>query len=63
MGLAFELTADRDKPDVEGVIWIDEESAELRYVEFGYTDPPWEVTMPWTTESPRPVLRPPDFVV
>lgn len=42
IGLAFEPTADRDTPDVSGVLWLDELTAELRFVEYRYTDPPWE---------------------
>ena len=43
VGLAFEpLHFDRDRVDVEGVLWIDRESSRLRTLEFTYTgiDPP-----------------------
>ena len=38
VGLAFEPTRGRDVPDVEGTLWLDEESAELRRLELTYTD-------------------------
>ena len=37
VGLRFEPDRDRDLPDVEGVIWLDEASGRLDRVEFGYT--------------------------
>jgi len=43
VGLAFEPTMDRDKPDVAGVLWINTETAELEFVEFRYTNPPWDL--------------------
>jgi len=43
IGLAFEPTRDRDRPDVSGVLWLDEETAELRFAEYRYTDPPWDI--------------------
>ncbi len=44
VGLAFEPVPDRDKPDVEGVLWVDAVTGELRDLEFRYTDPPWSVS-------------------
>jgi hypothetical protein len=43
IGIGFEPTADRDMPDVSGVLWLDEQTAELRFVEYRYTDPPWDL--------------------
>lgn len=37
VGLEFVPLADRPEPDVHGVLWIDRATAELRYVEYGYT--------------------------
>lgn len=36
IGLAFEPMPDHTLTDVRGVLWVDRESAELRYLEFGY---------------------------
>ena len=38
VGLVFEPTRGRDVPDVEGTLWLDEETAELRRLEIRYTD-------------------------
>jgi len=38
VGLAFEPTRGRGVPDVEGTLWLDEESAELRRLDLRYTD-------------------------
>lgn len=38
IGLAFEPIRGRQTPDVSGVLWLDRETAELRRVEYGYTD-------------------------
>lgn len=40
IGLAFEPVRRRDLPDIQGVFWLDERTAELRYLEFGYTGLP-----------------------
>ena len=37
VGLRFEPDRERDRPDVEGVIWLDEASGRLDRVEFSYT--------------------------
>lgn len=37
VGLAFEPLRGRRLPDIEGVLWLDALTAELRFVEFGYT--------------------------
>lgn len=37
VGLAFEPVRGRRLADINGVLWLDRRSAELRYVEFGYT--------------------------
>jgi hypothetical protein len=36
-GIAFELAAGREPPDVRGTIWLDERTFELRLVEFRYS--------------------------
>jgi len=38
VGLAFEPTRGRDVPDVEGTLWLDDATAELRRLELSYTD-------------------------
>lgn len=40
VGLSFEPLRGRRLPDVEGVLWLDERTAELRHVEFTYTGLP-----------------------
>jgi hypothetical protein len=40
IGLAFEPTRGRRVPDVQGVLWLDRASAELRLMEFEYTRAP-----------------------
>jgi hypothetical protein len=40
VGLAFEPARGRRRSDVRGVIWMDARSAELRSVEYEYTQPP-----------------------
>jgi hypothetical protein len=37
VGLEFVPLAGRREPDVRGVLWLDRATAELRYVEYGYT--------------------------
>lgn len=37
VGLAFEPNRERRRPDIEGVLWIDKETAVLRELEFRYT--------------------------
>jgi hypothetical protein len=37
VGLAFEPAKKRKKPDVAGVLWLDQKTAELRFVEFRHT--------------------------
>jgi hypothetical protein len=37
VGLVFEPTRGRNVPDVEGTLWLDEETAELRRLELRYT--------------------------
>jgi len=38
LGLVFEPTPDRELPDVSGVLWLDRGTAELRHLEFHYTN-------------------------
>lgn len=40
IGLAFEPIRGRTLPDIRGVLWLDEQSAELRFIEYGYTGNP-----------------------
>lgn len=40
VGLAFE-PVERSLPDIRGTLWLDRETAELRYLEYGYTRYPW----------------------
>jgi len=44
VGLSFEPEARRRLPDVRGVLWLDEGTAELRSLEFSYTRVPEGVT-------------------
>src|SRR5215218_3996279 len=37
VGLAFQPIPERKKPDIKGVLWMDEKTAELRTLEFTYT--------------------------
>lgn len=37
VGLEFVPLAGRTEPDVQGVLWVDRATAELRFVEYGYT--------------------------
>ena len=43
VGLAFEPTSDRTLPDVEGTLWLDEESSELSELEARHTRIPYDV--------------------
>ena len=38
VGLTFTPTTDRDVPDIEGVLWLEQESLELQNLEFLYTN-------------------------
>jgi hypothetical protein len=40
IGLAFEPIRGRIVPDIQGALWLDQGSAELRFVEYGYTGNP-----------------------
>jgi hypothetical protein len=40
-GLAFDPLPRQDKPDVSGILWIDPATGALRYVEYGWTNPPY----------------------
>jgi hypothetical protein len=40
IGLAFEPIRGRTVPDIQGALWLDQNSAELRFVEYGYTGHP-----------------------
>lgn len=41
VGVTFRPRDGRDLPDVEGVLWLDRESSELREIEFRYTNLPY----------------------
>jgi hypothetical protein len=43
IGLAFRPLDGTDRPDIEGVLWLDRQSSELRYLEFRYTTLPYPV--------------------
>ena len=43
VGLAFEPIIGRTKSDIQGTLWIDRYTAELRFLEFNYTQLPWQV--------------------
>jgi hypothetical protein len=42
IGLAFQPIPERKKPDVKGVLWLDEKTSELRTLEFNYTWLPYD---------------------
>lgn len=42
IGLAFEPVRDGELPDIEGTLWLDEETANLQFLEYGYTWAPHE---------------------
>jgi hypothetical protein len=44
IGLAFEPAPDRNLSDVEGTLWLDEASGELREMEFRFTDLPLRIS-------------------
>jgi hypothetical protein len=43
IGLAFEPLRTTTLPDISGVLWLDEQTAELRRLEYGYTTMPWDL--------------------
>ena len=43
IGLAFEPIKGRKLPDVEGTLWLDRESSELRFLEYKYTALPADI--------------------
>ena len=45
LGLAFEPDATRELPDIEGVLWLDAHTAELRYLDYSYTRIPYQLEM------------------
>ncbi len=63
IGLAFEPAPSRDLPDVEGVLWLDRRSSELRSLEYRYTNMPRELRAgasfpPALPRAPTPRDRP-----
>ncbi|HEX9692111.1 MAG TPA: carboxypeptidase regulatory-like domain-containing protein [Gemmatimonadales bacterium] len=43
IGLSFQPVKDRDVPDIDGVLWLDRRSGELRALEFRFTHLPWNI--------------------
>jgi hypothetical protein len=43
VGLAFEPVGGRKVPDIAGVLWLDRDSAELRHIDYRYTNLPYEI--------------------
>lgn len=43
LGLAFQPVRDRRVPDIQGVLWLDHETAALRELEYRYSQLPWPV--------------------
>ena len=43
IGLEFEPDPGRNVPDIEGVLWLDATTAELRFMNFGYTNTPYRI--------------------
>jgi len=43
VGLVFEPVPNRTLPDVEGVLWIEKASLELRFLDFTYAKLPWQL--------------------
>lgn len=43
IGLTFQPVRDRDVPDIDGVLWLDRRSGELRALEFRFTHVPWNI--------------------
>ena len=43
IGLAFQPVPERKKPDIKGVLWLDEKTSELKTLEFTYTWLPYEL--------------------
>ncbi len=41
IGLEFEPARAGDGSDIQGTLWLDEKTAELQFLEFGYTQPPF----------------------
>lgn len=44
VGLAFEPAEGREMPEIEGVLWLDETTAELKRLEFGYVNLPFRTS-------------------
>jgi hypothetical protein len=42
IGLAFEPAVESDLPDVEGTLWVDRDTGQLKYLEYGYTWVPFD---------------------
>ncbi len=42
IGLAFEPVREKRPPDIEGTLWLDRNTARLRFLEFTYDWAPWE---------------------
>ncbi|HKG95548.1 MAG TPA: carboxypeptidase-like regulatory domain-containing protein [Gemmatimonadaceae bacterium] len=46
IGLAFEPVKEITRPDIAGVLWLDERTAELRHLEYRYTGIPDDISSP-----------------
>lgn len=47
LGLAFEPVSGRDVPEIEGVLWIDAQTSELRRLDFRYVNLPFAEQTQW----------------
>ncbi|MFQ5703664.1 MAG: carboxypeptidase regulatory-like domain-containing protein [Gemmatimonadales bacterium] len=43
LGLQFEPVAGRKRSDIKGVLWLDQKTAELRFLEYKYNWLPWDI--------------------
>jgi len=43
IGLTFQPVRDRDVPDIDGTLWLDRRSGELRTLEFRFVQLPWNI--------------------
>lgn len=43
IGLTFQPVGDRDVPDIDGTLWLDRLSGELRALEFRFVNLPWNI--------------------
>ncbi len=43
LGVSFEPVRGNREPDISGILWLDEQTAEIRNLEFNYVNLPWRV--------------------